>query len=428
MKFFLIKPFLGSVVFLFLILSGVLETEISYGIDSIYQTSYRTSPEIISETVPIRVGETAISYDFPYEPQIIKRQIISTRIISPPANSEIKTINDKPLLPLRQMERTERKENIVEKIEKKENQVLPEETNPVLNNWDEIKSSEISVLDSKTSIEPIERTSEKPIEKPIEEPTGEPVGKPTGEPAGKPTGELVGKPTGELAGESIGEFAGESTGEKPFLGITFPLLTEEPDRITTLKPAQPLQNEPNNTPKPTPPVSQTVLGQSSSFASDLEKALDEPLPSPKGLVDVSVIDPKLFESAAEHENKKTPEQNTASTPTTENNSTVISKEPSEENKLKNEKQVNGINGILLLVTIVSVTMLIYAVVIAFDYHQRWIQSLTTQNNRFAGISDSGFSGNEMDMDADFSGNIPLYNGNSNIPAGLSHFRSESQYY
>ncbi|MDR1142453.1 MAG: hypothetical protein LBL62_12230, partial [Planctomycetaceae bacterium] len=88
---------------------------------------------------------------------------------------------------------------------------------------------------------------------------------------------------------------------------------------------------------------------------------------------------------------------------------------------------NGVNGILLLATIISVAMLIYAIVIAFDYHQRWIQSLTAQNNRFSGLSDSGFSGDDMDMDADFSGNIPLYSGNSNIPAGMSSFRSESQY-
>ncbi|MDR2756765.1 MAG: hypothetical protein LBC20_13765 [Planctomycetaceae bacterium] len=341
MRFFLIKPVLGSIVFLCLMLFGVWEVGISYGVDSIAQTSYQTSPEIISETVPIRVGETVLSYDFPYEPQIIKRQIISTRIVSPPAISEIKTINDKPLLPLRQ---TEKKEETTEKIEKKENNVLPE--------------------------------------------------------------------------------------EKPFQEITFPPLSneeekEEPDRIINLKPTQPLQNEPNNIPKQTPSVSSTVLGQSSSFAREVEK-LEEPLLSPRGLVDASAIDPKLYENTAE--NKETSEQNKELMSTTENNSTAISKEPSEENKSKNEKQNNRINGILLLVTIVSVTMLIYAVVIAFDYHQRWIQSLTTQNNRFSGISDSGFSGEEMDMDADFSGNIPLYNGNSNIPAGLSHFRSESPYY
>ncbi|MDR2115302.1 MAG: hypothetical protein LBP87_02865 [Planctomycetaceae bacterium] len=369
MKFFLTQPVLGYFVFLFLISSGVWGTEISRGIDSVY----RTNSEIISETVPIRVGETVVSYDFPYEPQIIERRIISTRIISPPVNSEIKTIIDKPLIDKSLIDKPLLPLHQAEKI-----------------GTEKIGNSE-KLLDSKISM--------------------------------------------------------ETAGEKPFQEITFPL-QKEPDHITTLKPTQkPIQtlqskpkNEPNNKqnnnelnieqnnePKQTPPVFSTVLGQSSSFASEVDKALNEPLPFPKGQVDASAIDPKLYENTAEStaENKEMPDTN-ESTSATENNSTVISKEISEKNKSKNEKQANGINGILLLVTIVSVAMLIYAIVIAFDYHQRWIQSLTTQNNRFSGLSDSVFSGDEMD--ADFSGNIPLYHGNSNIPTGLSHFRSESQYY
>jgi hypothetical protein len=388
MRFFIIKPVLGSIVYLFLlflilqgVLRGVLRAEIPYMIDSVY----RTNPEIVSETLPIRVGETAIPYDFPHEPQIIERRILSTRIISPsetvlpaaavspPANSKIKTIDDQPLLPFNQTEY----------------QTEYQTKHPIENQ------------------NQIEHQAEHQTQYPTEHQT-------------------------------------EYQTEQPFRAITFPLSDEpkpnpEPDRITNLKPTQPLPNQPyphkEQKPKqtpPVPPVAPVVLGQSSDFAGEVDRAFNEPLPSPKGLADASAIDPKLYENPADNNaGLETPEPLDPSTLTAENNSTVIPKEPTQESKLNNGKQANGVNGVLLLVTIVSVSMLIYAVVIAFDYHQRWIQSLTTQNNRFSALPDmpdTGFSGDDTDMDADFSGNIPLYNNsNSGLPAGLSRFRSESPY-
>jgi hypothetical protein len=362
MRFFFTKPVLGNVVFFFLISSGILGAEPSYWVDSVYQTN----PVIVSETVPIRVVETAIPYDFPYEPQIIEQRIISTRIVSPPTTPEIKTTEEKILLPLRQ---TEKKENPIVLEEK------PEEKKPVpvSNNSDKKEISELSTVASETST--------------------------------------------------------ETVGEKPFPGITFPL-PEESERTTALKPPQP--HEPNDEPKKeqkqVPPVSTTILGQSSGFANEIETVLNEPPLFPKGLADASAIDPKLIDDTAG--NKETPEKNNLSTSIAEHGSTAVVKHPAEQREFKNKKQTNGVNGILLLATIISVAMLIYAIVIAFDYHQRWIQSLTAQNNRFSGLSDSGFSGDDMDMDADFSGNIPLYSGNSNISAGsagMSSFRSELQY-
>jgi hypothetical protein len=368
MRFFFIKPVLSSIIiFFFLMLSGILRAEPFYWADSVYQTN----PVIVSETVPIRIAETAVAFDFPYEPQIIEQRIISTRIVSPPTTSEIKTIEDNPLLPLRQ---TEKKENPI--LPEKKQEEKKETKKPVPNHSDnsaKTESSEISTVVSESSTDTVGTIGEK--------------------------------------------------GEKLFPEITFPL-PEESERTTALKP--PLPYEPNMEQKQVLSAPATIRGQSSGFAKIENVLSDEPLPSPKGSADASAIDPKLYENTAG--NKESLEENNPSTSTAENDSTAVIKAMAESSEHRNKKQTNGVNGILLLATIVSVAMLIYAIVIAFDYHQRWIQSLTAQNNRFSSFPDSGFSGDDADMDADFSGNIPLYNGNSNIPAGISSFRSESQYY
>ncbi|MDR0335474.1 MAG: hypothetical protein LBI18_00105 [Planctomycetaceae bacterium] len=356
MRTFFTKPILGIFLFLFLISSGIFGAEPSYWVDSVYQTN----PIIVSETVPIRVSETAVSYDFPHEPQIIEQRILSTRIVSTSEPPKIKNLNEKPLLPLHQ---TAKKE-LPKTTESTENLTVISETSP------------------------------------------------------------------------------ETTREKPFPEITFPLLEDlqqkelqqtatqknttqtTPTQTTALKPPQPLPDKPNVEPQ-VPPMTPIILGQSSSTANNVEQELAEPLPTPRGLVDTSAIDPRLFGNTAE--NQEISEKNNPSTSTTENNSTTNSKNSSEENQTQNGKQTNRVNGILLLATIISIAMLIYAVVIAFDYHQRWIQSLTAQNNRFSGSSDSGFVGDDLDMDADFSENIPLYHGNS-MSVGVPHFRSESSYY
>jgi hypothetical protein len=373
--FIFIKPvwdcILGSILFLVLISAGVLGAEPVYRVNSVYWTE----PAVISETVPIRVDETAISYDFPYEPQIIERRILSTRIVSPATDlptshsesySEMKIINKKPLSPLRQIE---------EQAGKKEKKILPEEKPDEKifeqNNSDQTelsKSSEFSTYSA----------------------------------------------TSTVASETITE-SPETVAEKPFPNITFPPLQEESERIVMLKPPQPSQSEP----KQTSPVSSTIRGQSSGI-DEVGKILMEPPPYPQGTVEVSAIDSKLLDNNSAG-NGETLEKNDISTSATGNDSVVIAKDK-EENKSKNENLSNGVNGVLLLATIISIAMLIYTVVIAFDYHQRWMQSLTAQNRCFSGLSDD-----ETDMDVDLSDNIPRYNGNANIPS-LSRFQSESSYY
>ncbi|MDR0705644.1 MAG: hypothetical protein LBF88_11730 [Planctomycetaceae bacterium] len=369
--FIFIKPvwdcILGSIIFLVLISADVLGAEPVYRVHSVYWTE----PAVISETVPIRVDEAAISYDFPYEPQIIERRILSTKIVSPAtdsltSNSEIKIINKKPLSPLRQLE---------EQSEKKEQKTLPEKKPEekifVPNHSDQTKLSESS--EGSTS-------------------------------SATPT----------VTSETITETT-ETVVEEPFPTITFPPLPEESEQILVQKPPQPSQNEP----KQTSPVSSTIRGQSSGIAGETEKILEEPLPYPQGRADISTIDPKLLDDNTAV-NGQTPEQNNTSTSATGNDSITTSQDKSDDNKSKNENQ-SGVNGILLLATIISIAMLIYTVVIAFDYHQRWMQSLTAQNRHFSSLSD------DTDMEVDLSDNLPLYNGNANIPS-LSHFRSESQYY
>ncbi|MDR1923683.1 MAG: hypothetical protein LBQ66_04845 [Planctomycetaceae bacterium] len=61
----------------------------------------------------------------------------------------------------------------------------------------------------------------------------------------------------------------------------------------------------------------------------------------------------------------------------------IHKNQNVQQAIRNNDLVSVVNGWLLVVTIVSIVAMIYAVVVAVDYHQRWIQSLTLQNDRFA---------------------------------------------
>ncbi|MDR0610159.1 MAG: hypothetical protein LBG58_08625 [Planctomycetaceae bacterium] len=387
-----IKPvwggILGSIVFSVLISADLISAGV-LGAEPVYRVNsgYWTEPAVVSETVPIRVDETAISYDFPYEPQIIERRILSTRIISPatdsPTNSEIKTINYKPLSPLRQIEEQG------EKIEKNEKKVLPEEkpeeNRPIHNNSDQTESSE-----SSESFESSESS------------------------------EFPKFPAASMVASETPTETTETELEKPFSKITFPsLLQEESERISVQKPLQP---PPQSEPKQTFPVPPIIRGQLSGIAGELEKVLEERPAHPQGTANVS-IDPELLGNNTAGIGE-TSEKNNSSTLATGNDSTAASNDHSEENKSKNEKNpAHSVNGVLLLATIVSIAMLIYTVVIAFDYHQRWMQSLTAQNRRFSGLSDD-----EMDMDVDLSGNnSPVYSGNANIPA-LSRFRSESQYY
>ncbi|MDR2762718.1 MAG: hypothetical protein LBB88_08975, partial [Planctomycetaceae bacterium] len=53
-----------------------------------------------------------------------------------------------------------------------------------------------------------------------------------------------------------------------------------------------------------------------------------------------------------------------------------------------------VNGWLLVATIVSIAALVYVAIIAFDYHQRWIQSLTAQNDRYF-TTDESYNLNEL---------------------------------
>ncbi|MDR1964834.1 MAG: hypothetical protein LBQ50_13760, partial [Planctomycetaceae bacterium] len=116
MRFFFIKPVLGSFLFLlsFSVSTGVTETFYADG----------TNAVIVSEPIPNRAD--VLSYDLPGEPQIIERRILSTRIISPPVHSEtvemkeLKTTTEQPLFPLRQEQK-----NTMEKTEKNVTMKVP---------------------------------------------------------------------------------------------------------------------------------------------------------------------------------------------------------------------------------------------------------------------------------------------------------------
>ncbi len=119
-------------------------------------------------------------------------------------------------------------------------------------------------------------------------------------------------------------------------------------------------------------------GQTPNLSEQLERAYDLPPPIGKGpnLVEL----PPVLTQAEEppslpHENAENPPASSAQTPPT----------PSAGNETDSvhTDSAQGVNGFLLIATIVSTVGCILFVVLAFDYYQRWMQSLMRQGENFA---------------------------------------------
>ena len=139
-------------------------------------------------------------------------------------------------------------------------------------------------------------------------------------------------------------------------------------------------------PTPPPPFAEipfasfdsaTVRGQSPGFRS----TFDERPPPPEGTID----DPSVIPDKLTGEPKSAETEETTVTPGGA------------------PKTAQLTNGVLLLVTVCALALLFYAIVIAWDYRQRWMQALTTQNSRLASAFDDGTLGFAYSDDADLYG-------------------------
>jgi hypothetical protein len=72
-------------------------------------------------------------------------------------------------------------------------------------------------------------------------------------------------------------------------------------------------------------------------------------------------------------------QNTNNEPT---NNTTKNPTATEKPIIVNNDLASVVNGWLLVITIISVAALVYVAIIAVDYHQRWMQILTAQNDHY----------------------------------------------
>lgn len=162
--------------------------------------------------------------------------------------------------------------------------------------------------------------------------------------------------------------------------------------------------------KTTPPVSSLVLGQSTAPTSSLalKEVLEKP-PLPQGLTDRSLIPPVLVQ---DQESKD--EDDLLAALTAPATSSPDKRPPHRESKdrIPAMSGESTTNGTLLVATIMSVILLVFMIVIAVDYYQRWLQAQTMVNSRF-GLPD------------DDDSNLGVLDGTSSLSPG--YFGTESSF-
>ena len=146
-------------------------------------------------------------------------------------------------------------------------------------------------------------------------------------------------------------------------------------------------------------VPTTVRGQSRS-TSEIAGIMDMPLPVARGPVDPETINPNLIVPPdpldADHGNIG---MNPSQSPVLANSATART------------AQTDPVGyGVLIFVTVITSFGLVLMAYLAYDYRQRWMQSMTMQNDRYLG-------GVAFDMEWDgiygggaYSGSVPLYEG------------------
>ena len=148
-------------------------------------------------------------------------------------------------------------------------------------------------------------------------------------------------------------------------------------------------------------VPTTVRGQSRS-PSEIAGIMDMPLPVARGPVEAEMINQNLLEPVdsvdADFDNLHIVGERTQNS--TQTNSATA-----------RTAQTDPVGyGVLIFVTVITSFGLVLMAYLAYDYRQRWMQSMTMQNDRYLG-------GVAFDMEWDgiygggaYSGSVPLYEG------------------
>ncbi len=195
---------------------------------------------------------------------------------------------------------------------------------------------------------------------------------PTADPPGSQAA-LPEQPSGETDGTV------DDPIDNPFEGIMKPRNFPRAPVVTTV--SKPETPKPKTAPPP--PVSPVSLeplhlGQAIS-RNPVEEAMSEMLPYPEGPVDAGEIDSKLLESAT-----AVPPINPVTPPVNKDDSKQTPQDGADAGAGKEQ----WVSGALLLTTIIATMVACYAVVLAFEFRQRWMQTVTEQNSRFSmGIDD-----------------------------------------
>ena len=161
--------------------------------------------------------------------------------------------------------------------------------------------------------------------------------------------------------------------------------------IRELVPFSPIQDRP--LPAKTA-ATEVVRGQSGETVGEV---LNIPAPPARGPVADGTIDPKLLGSLA------SPDADSSSfteSPVSGNSvSSVTSGQPS------GTQPADPLGyGVLVFATIITTLGLIYVAFVAYDYRQRWLQSMTMQNNYYVGGTF------DLDTEEPYSGSVPLSDG------------------
>jgi hypothetical protein len=142
-----------------------------------------------------------------------------------------------------------------------------------------------------------------------------------------------------------------------------------PSPLTPLEPFAPRLPKQDQAEEKAPAI---IRGQSRAV-SELAAILDTQPPFPRGHVEEGTIDPKLIEPlATESDLDKYAEE-------------MAKNSPKVGLASKNTEGTDTLGYTVLLIAMVVTTIaLVYMAFVAYDYRQRWMQSLTAQNDRYLG--------------------------------------------
>ncbi|MDR2168873.1 MAG: hypothetical protein LBP59_01875 [Planctomycetaceae bacterium] len=156
------------------------------------------------------------------------------------------------------------------------------------------------------------------------------------------------------------------------------------------------QNYRNNNSEPQNTNATIVLAQ-----SNLDPLANRPDPPQGRSPDLTAIPQELLNDPKVTNTNQTQQQNNSNNSNNTNHNRLPETPDEQINVAKNHHATTptfnnndltpAVNGWLLIATIVSVAALVYVAVIAVDYHQRWMQTLTAQNDRYFTTGDLNYN-------------------------------------